>query len=69
MIEVFSTNVLESTQASELVSLLQHYYPLSKINFDLEDCDNILRVEGEDICHRKITDIVTMQGYQCRVLE
>jgi len=40
-----------------------------KINFDLEDCDKILRVEGENILNEKITGLVTESGYQCEVLK
>jgi hypothetical protein len=46
MIEIFKTNVQEVSHANEIVALLLEYYPGSKINFDMHDCDKILRVEG-----------------------
>jgi hypothetical protein len=46
MIEVFKTNVQDATQADAIIALLLQYLPGSKITFDLEDCDNILRIDG-----------------------
>jgi hypothetical protein len=40
-----------------------------KINFDLEDCDKILRVEGSNVRQEKIAKLVTENGYCCDVLE
>ena len=47
MVEVFNTNVRTEEQANLLLDQLRRKYQTCKINFDLEDCDNILRVE----CH------------------
>ena len=48
MIEVFKTNVEKTNDADKMVRLLLEHFPQSKINFDLHDCDKILRVEGKD---------------------
>lgn len=45
MIEVFKTNVQDKHQAEMLLEKIHAtFYPCSA-NFDLEDCDNILRVK------------------------
>lgn len=49
MVEVYKTNIKEEWQADFIVIRLQERYPTYKINFDLEDCDNILRVEGNGV--------------------
>ena len=49
MIEVFKTNVQEFSEAQKLVALLRKHFPNSKINFDLDDCDKVLRVEGNNL--------------------
>ena len=67
-IEVFKTNLTSSKEADKVVKVLLRYYPHSYINFDLEDCDNILRVEGPDIEEDKIIDLVISQGHYCEVL-
>ncbi|MCX2679773.1 methyltransferase type 11 [Galbibacter sp. EGI 63066] len=46
MIEVFSTNISTEKQADKLLDQLQKRHPAYHINFDLEDCDSILRVES-----------------------
>lgn len=45
MVEVFSTNVDRRKQADFLRKALQQEFPDYDIHFDLEDCDNILRIE------------------------
>ena len=69
MIEVFRTNVQEQDLAKELTSRLLAHFPHHKINFDLQDCDKILRVEGASISREKIIALITSEGYQCHVLE
>ena len=38
-------------------------------NFDLEDCDNILRVESNFIATNNISEMLNAHGYECDVLE
>ena len=68
-VEVFRTNVLEEDLARRLTTKLLALFPHYRINFDLEDCDKILRVEGAMVSHDQIIDLVTREGYQCHVLE
>jgi len=44
MIEVFKTNVDNKASAANLIALLRINFGYA-VNFDLEDCDRILRVE------------------------
>jgi len=46
MIEVFKTNVKHKSQSQVLINLIHEAFPTYKANFDLEDCDRILRVCG-----------------------
>ena len=69
MIEVFKTNVEEATHAKNLVALLLQHFPASRINFDLHDCDKILRVEGDDFIPEKVIGLVKENGFTCHVLE
>jgi hypothetical protein len=69
MVEVFRTNVRRKRQAKTVMDILSKQFPLFRINFDLEDCDNILRVEGENICPESIAELVAENGYECDVLE
>jgi len=68
MIEVFKTNVQQGELAKQLASNLHDHFPFLKINFDLDDCDNILRVEGERVCVETIIELLTSSGFECEVL-
>ncbi|MDQ2719962.1 MAG: hypothetical protein M3Z26_09435 [Bacteroidota bacterium] len=69
MVEVFKTNVNKVSQARKIIiSLLQHF-PESKINFDLDDCDRILKIEGSNFIIHKVLTVVKINGFECQVLE
>ena len=46
MIEVFKTNVTQKDQANRLIDHIHKTFMDYKANFDLEDCDRILRVKA-----------------------
>jgi len=69
MIEVFKTNVEEACHAKNVIVLLLQHFPDSKINFDLHDCDKILRVEGENFVAEKVVTLVNESGFTCNILE
>lgn len=68
MVIVFETNVQTSRQANLVIQELITCYPELKINFDLEDCDKILRIEGEEIKAVDISAAVQILGYNCKEL-
>jgi len=68
MIEVFKTNVQEAEQSNIIVGKLLEHFPNSVINFDLEDCDKILRIHATSISNNKIIDLMNSFGYQCEEL-
>jgi hypothetical protein len=69
MVEVFKTNVQGVSQAKKLVALLLEHFPDNRINFDLHDCDKILRIEGEHFEAQHIIMLVTENGFMCNVLD
>jgi len=69
MVEVFKTNVQEQCQADELVSVLLRHFPDCRINFDLEDCDKVLRVEGKGLITVKLMTLIQENGFSCKELE
>ncbi|WP_221284440.1 hypothetical protein [Mucilaginibacter sp. SP1R1] len=68
MIEVFKTDVQDIKQSAPLIQKLIEHIPDCHINFDLEDCDRILRVEGEQFCTDSIVKLLNNYGHQCEVL-
>jgi len=45
-IEIFKTNVNDPESASAIIKRLEATFPSYLFNFDLQDCDRILRVES-----------------------
>jgi hypothetical protein len=68
MVEVFKTNVQAHEQSNILLQKLSDLLPGSRINFDLDDCDKILRVEAESICHTTIITLLKSHGFSAEVL-
>jgi hypothetical protein len=69
MVEVFKTNVRSIRKAKLVIQKLAEEFPAHKINFDLNDCDKILRVQGKNILQEEIINVVTALNYQCEILE
>ena len=69
MVEVFKTNVQKKTQSKMLLCILSETFPSFKINFDLSDCDKVLRVEGNNIEASRIVILVEEHGFTCEVLD
>ncbi|HEY0432313.1 MAG TPA: hypothetical protein VGC95_00490 [Chitinophagaceae bacterium] len=68
-VEVFRTNVHEVAHASQMKGVLLQQFPGTKINFDLYDCDKILRMEGAGLCTEKVMNILSDHGFFCDLLD
>jgi hypothetical protein len=68
VVEVFKTSVNSKDESVHLLRQLHLHFPACKINFDLEDCDHILRIEGRDICVQTVSEILTTQNFTCEQL-
>ena len=65
MVKVFKTDIQCSKRADHILDFLTEVFPGLKINFDLEDCDNILRIEGDAIDSDEVMDRIEIFGYLC----
>lgn len=67
-VDVFKTTVKTEEDAAEIINLLKEYFPNHLINFDLDDCDKILRIEG--VANNKIfiKNILLQEGFICDIL-
>jgi hypothetical protein len=45
-VAVYKTNVDEYSEAETILDIIREQLPDTDSNFDLEDCDNVLRVES-----------------------
>jgi hypothetical protein len=69
MIFVFKTSVKTKMQIKKLKPHIDKILPKAKWNFDLEDCDKILRIDSEENIVLKITDLLTIHKFNCEELE
>ena len=68
MAEVFKTDVQETAHAEKIVDLLYKHFPARKINFDLEDCDKILRIDSHVNHAAEIIQTLKSNGIWCEEL-
>jgi len=68
MVEAFKTNVHKKAQSKMLHCILSEAFPSFKINFDLSDCDKVLRVEGDNMEALPIMILVKEYGFTCEIL-
>ncbi|TWI18809.1 hypothetical protein [Sphingobacterium siyangense] len=69
MVAVFKTNVKYQKKAEFVLLVLLAEFPNAKINFDLEDCDKILRIEGTGFSPKEVQRLVQNLNYTCEELE
>ncbi len=70
MIEVFRTNVLNRKDADRILKKLHATFPGYTANFDLQDCDHILRIDSGycSICADTIIQLLKNFGFHAYVL-
>ncbi|MDF0706196.1 hypothetical protein [Flagellimonas okinawensis] len=69
-VHVFKTSVKRKGEVNQLRPWLNRLIDNKGCwNFDLEDCDNILRVETQSLNIPTITSLLQNNGYQCEELE
>lgn len=59
MVEIFKTDISTEKEAKKVKRKLENLFPDYKINFDLEDCDNILRLENNYIDISIVISVLT----------
>ena len=69
-INIFKTDVRDQAIAMQIVRYLQAHFAGSRFNFDLDDCDNILRVESPHsaIAEPEIQAFIANWGHYCEPL-
>ncbi len=71
MIEVFKTNVENPNEAAWLIDQVTRIFSDYMVNFDLEDCDKVMRVKCEKgtIDSNAIITLLNTAGFAAEVLE
>jgi hypothetical protein len=66
---VFVTNVYQPEQVSRVQPLLTAIPAIADWNFDLEDCDHILRIVSDDLSPRDVEVLLRNEGLDCYELQ
>jgi len=69
MIYIFKTSVKTKNQVKKLKPDMDRIVPNDRWNFDLKDCDKILRIDSEDNIVLEIIDLLNIHQYSCEELE
>ena len=69
MIYVFKTSVRTKIQAKSIEPHIDQILPNAKWNFDLEDCDKILRIDSEENVSLPIQNLLKNHNFYCEELE
>lgn len=66
---VFKTSISNNEEVKKLNPLLNKLMKKNDLwNFDLEDCDNILRVETNHLQPESVLGLLGMHGFYCEEL-
>lgn len=68
MIIVLKTNVCHAAAVRHLRPRLNHLLPNERWNFDLDDCDKILRIDSVTDKKDSIIELLREQGFYCEEL-
>ena len=66
---VFKTSITKQTQVSKAKALLTSIPAIEAWNFDLEDCDNILRIVAKNLSPRYVEAVLQTAGFNCQELD
>ncbi len=66
---VFKTNLADANRINDVESSLDIHPNIYKWNVDLNDCDNVLRIEANNISPKEIESLLLNAGYYCEELE
>lgn len=65
MILVFKTNIFNEFEI-HVRSILDGFKNITHIDFDFEDCDNILRIEASKDITSDIEILLNSKGFHCK---
>lgn len=71
MVEVFKTNVGSKRAAKIILEEIGSHQPHYKCNFDLEDCDKVLRIENSsgNVDAQLVFGILQKNNFEVAILE
>ncbi|RYD70394.1 MAG: hypothetical protein EOP53_25510 [Sphingobacteriales bacterium] len=68
MIYVFKTSVKTLKDIRQLKPVLNHTFKQAAWNFDLEDCDSVLRLDSSTATPETVIKLLQNKGFDCEEL-
>jgi hypothetical protein len=68
MVAVFRTTIQTEIDVDSVKQLLDGFTPFGSWNFDLSDCDRILRIENCAVTIETVMREISAAGFQCEEL-
>jgi len=68
MIYIFRTSVNTEKDVQKLKPYLNELLQQEKWNFDLDDCDKILRIDSRNEISKAVTKLMHITGFACEEL-
>ena len=71
IVEIFKTDVTDNNKGSVILRMLKERFPSYTVNFDLDDCDKVLRIEShsDDIDIESVIEFVSNLKTQITLIE
>lgn len=66
---VFKTNVTSKKKVSKVRPLLTSFPNIHQWNFDLDDCDKVLRIVAKEMVPGSVETLLQAAGFDCQVLD
>ena len=65
---VFKTNVTSRKKVSKVSPLLTSVPTIQQWNFDLDDCDKVLRIVATELNPGSVESLLQTAGFDCEVM-
>jgi hypothetical protein len=66
---VFKTNVTSKKKVNKVSPLLTSFPNIQQWNFDLDDCDKVLRIVATELNPDSVESLLNTAGFNCQVLD
>ena len=64
----FKTNIKSAKKAANIKNLLQHYFFIQSIHFDMSDLKGLLKIKSSQLSPVKVQTTLEDFGYSCKLI-
>lgn len=66
---IFKTNLHNPALVNRIQPVIQNLPGIKRWNVDIQDCDNVLRIEAIQLSPRSVEAVLQNAGYYCEELQ